>query len=163
MASRSAGFYKCYPLPTSFGVPTIHSGHRCSDEEIGQQIAFLLMQKLGLVFVAVYQSALKLAYVDRLLERIRGLFAEEYIERKYDYITFDATFKKELERAERAAEARSNIHTVGNGSLLNGKVCCTCGSSFTAYSECLVPQTLQHVLSRLALLSSVESRQAAGD
>ena len=35
------------------------------------------MQGLGLVFVAVYQRALKLLYVDALLERLKAEFAEQ--------------------------------------------------------------------------------------
>ena len=35
------------------------------------------VQGLGLVFVAVYQRALKLLYVDALLERLKAEFAEQ--------------------------------------------------------------------------------------
>ena len=38
----------------------------------------LRLQGLGLVFVAVYQRALKLLYVDELLERVKREFATEY-------------------------------------------------------------------------------------
>lgn len=44
----------------------------------------LLLQGLGLVFVAVYQRALKLLYVDELLERVKLEFAEQY---KPDQVT----------------------------------------------------------------------------
>ena len=37
-----------------------------------------LSQGLGLVFVAVYQRALKLLYVDELLERVKQEFAQQY-------------------------------------------------------------------------------------
>lgn len=38
----------------------------------------LCLQGLGLVFVAVYQRALKLLYVDELLERVKREFAQQY-------------------------------------------------------------------------------------
>lgn len=38
----------------------------------------LRLQGLGLVFVAVYQKALKLLYVDELLERVKHEFAQQY-------------------------------------------------------------------------------------
>lgn len=37
------------------------------------------VQGLGLVFVAVYQRALKLLYVDALLERMKAEFAEQVL------------------------------------------------------------------------------------
>ncbi len=36
------------------------------------------IQGLGLVFVAVYQRALKLLYVDELLERVKQEFSQQY-------------------------------------------------------------------------------------
>ena len=39
---------------------------------------WLCLQGLGLVFVAVYQRALKLLYVDELLERVKHEFAQQY-------------------------------------------------------------------------------------
>lgn len=44
----------------------------------------LLLQGLGLVFVAVYQRALKLLYVDELLERVKHEFVQQY---KPDQVT----------------------------------------------------------------------------
>jgi signal recognition particle receptor subunit alpha len=38
----------------------------------------MLIQGLGLVFVAVYQRALKLLYVDELLERVKQEFSQQY-------------------------------------------------------------------------------------
>ena len=38
----------------------------------------LCLQGLGLVFVAVYQRALKLLYVDELLDRVKREFAQQY-------------------------------------------------------------------------------------
>ena len=42
------------------------------------------IQGLGLVFVAVYQRALKLLYVDELLERVKQEFSQQY---KPDQVT----------------------------------------------------------------------------
>lgn len=39
---------------------------------------YVLLQGLGLVFVAVYQRALKLLYVDELLERVKHEFSLQY-------------------------------------------------------------------------------------
>ena len=65
------------------------------------------LQSLGLVFVAVYQSALKLTYVDGLLARVKEVFADNYHPKSYDYITFESSFKRELDKAEqRAASSR---------------------------------------------------------
>ena len=80
------------------------------------------MQKLGLVFVAVYQSALKLAYVDRLLEKVKGIFTEEYSPKKYEYSSFEVAFKRELAKAEKAAEIRPNAMNGTHGNIVNGKV-----------------------------------------
>ena len=43
------------------------------------------LQGLGLVFVAVYQKALKLLYVDELLERVRKEFSPRYKPNCYEY------------------------------------------------------------------------------
>lgn len=43
------------------------------------------LQGLGLVFVAVYQKALKLLYVDELLERLARAFASRYKPDCYQY------------------------------------------------------------------------------
>lgn len=82
----------------------------------------ICLQKLGLVFVAVYQSALKLAYVERLLERVKHLFEEEYTPNKFDYALFEATFRKELEKAEKATEIRPKAINPANGNLIHRKV-----------------------------------------
>lgn len=80
------------------------------------------MQSLGLVFVAVYQSALKLMYVDNLLEKIKGLFAEEYSPRRFSYPDFEGHFKRELEKAEQASESRIKPSQPVQGNLTNRKV-----------------------------------------
>ena len=46
-------------------------------QHVGYVMAQHPVQGLGLVFVAVYQRALKLLYVDVLLERIKAEFAEQ--------------------------------------------------------------------------------------
>ena len=80
------------------------------------------MQSLGLVYVAVYQSALKLLYVDKLLYRVRELFAEQYTPKKYDYVAFETAFKKELDRAEKNADPRSRPGPRLQGNLIHRKV-----------------------------------------
>lgn len=51
------------------------------------------LQGLGLVFVAVYQKALKLLYVDELLERLNRAFSTRYSPGCFEYPEFDATFQ----------------------------------------------------------------------
>ena len=51
------------------------------------------VQGLGLVFVAVYQRALKLLYVDALLERVRADFSRQYSPKRYDYASFEELFR----------------------------------------------------------------------
>ena len=41
-------------------------------------LQYVPIQGLGLVFVAVYQRALKLLYVDELLERVKQEFSQQY-------------------------------------------------------------------------------------
>ncbi|EFN56873.1 hypothetical protein CHLNCDRAFT_21935 [Chlorella variabilis] len=60
---------------------------------------------LGLVFVAVYQKALKLLYVDELLERMNRAFAPRYKPGCFEYPDFDATFQRLLKDCEEKAEA----------------------------------------------------------
>lgn len=64
------------------------------------------MQGLGLVCVAVYQRALKLLYVDELLEAVKQEFATtQYKAKQYDYPKFEASFKRMLAEAEARADA----------------------------------------------------------
>ena len=80
------------------------------------------MQSLGLVFVAVYQNALKLMYVDKLLQRVKDLFAVHYSPKKYSYPEFEGHFKRELELAEQASETRLKPRQQVQGNLTNRKV-----------------------------------------
>jgi hypothetical protein len=64
-------------------------------------------QGLGVVFVAVYQKALKLLYVDELLERANRAFSPRYSPDCFAYPEFDATFQ------------------VGAAPVAGG--CCACG------------------------------------
>ena len=41
----------------------------------------------------MYQRALKLLYVDALLERIRADFAKQYVPKRYDYANFEELFR----------------------------------------------------------------------
>lgn len=59
---------------------------------------------LGLVFVAVYQKALKLLYVDELLERVNRSFSPRFKPGVYEYPEFDATFQRLLKDCEEKAE-----------------------------------------------------------
>lgn len=52
-----------------------------------------MLQGLGLVFVAVYQKALKLLYVDELLERVNKAFSPKFKPACFEYPEFDATFQ----------------------------------------------------------------------
>jgi hypothetical protein len=94
-----------------------------------------MMQGLGLVFVAVYQKALKLMYVDELLERVKAEFALLYKpDTRTKYSSFDQTFRQMLKQAENQAEAMAKrplangvaIRAAGNGVL---KVRSTCASA----------------------------------
>lgn len=60
---------------------------------------------LGLVFVAVYQKALKLLYVDDLLDRVSKAFSPKYKVDCFAYPEFDAPFQKMLRDCEAKAEA----------------------------------------------------------
>ena len=62
-------------------------------------------QGLGLVFVAVYQKALKLLYVEELLERANRAFSQKFRPNCYQYPDFDATFQRLLKDCEERAEA----------------------------------------------------------
>lgn len=59
----------------------------------------------GLVFVAVYQKALKLLYVDDLLDRVNRAFALKYKPDCYSYPEFDATFQRMLRDCEAKTDA----------------------------------------------------------
>lgn len=67
-----------------------------------------LLQGLGLVFVAVYQKALSLTYVEDLLQAIKDAFLEDYTPGSYNYSQFSAKFAQILRDCEtRADKARS--------------------------------------------------------
>lgn len=85
-------------------------------------LKWTLHNGLGLVFVAVYQKALSLMYVDALLERIKQQFAIEYKPDVYDYRHFDDHFKRVLKECEmrsdmakRPSEIRTADATVKKG------------------------------------------------
>lgn len=77
---------------------------------------------MGLVFVAVYQSALKLMYVDKLLQRVKSIFSEQYSPKKFSYANFEGQFKRELEKAEQISETRLKPQQPVQGNLTNRKV-----------------------------------------
>eukprot|EP01026_Neomeris_dumetosa_P052877 TRINITY_DN4704_c0_g2_i1.p1 TRINITY_DN4704_c0_g2~~TRINITY_DN4704_c0_g2_i1.p1 ORF type:complete len:623 (-),score=84.60 TRINITY_DN4704_c0_g2_i1:160-2028(-) len=59
---------------------------------------------LGLVFVAVYQKALTLLYIDDLLECVKREFSKGYQARQLQYEAFDSTFKQLLKECEERSE-----------------------------------------------------------
>jgi hypothetical protein len=63
------------------------------------------VQGLGLVFVAVYQKALSLMYVDELLGLVRDAFTEAYSSSNYNYEAFGSKFNKILRDCEARADA----------------------------------------------------------
>ena len=64
----------------------------------------------GLVFVATYQSALRLTYVDDLLERVKRRFVDAHHDasapERADYDRFEEDFTALLRKAEAGAESR---------------------------------------------------------
>jgi hypothetical protein len=64
---------------------------------------YAVLQGLDLVFVAVYQSMLTFPFVDSLLTALRDEFAKIYRPGVQEYRSFDATYKRLLERAEAPA------------------------------------------------------------
>ena len=84
--------------------------------------AFVL-QGLSLVFVAVYQKALSLLYVDALLEKIRDEFAVVYKPDISRYEAFEDTFKKVLKKCEMEVDVKRKQHlTLKNRPHVNIKV-----------------------------------------
>lgn len=73
------------------------------------------LQGLGLVFVAVYQRALKLMYVDALLERVRADFSVHYNAGRFNYATFDENFRSALREAEAQADAARKPGAIQSG------------------------------------------------
>lgn len=103
------------------------------------------MQSLGLVFVAVYQSALKLMYVDKLLQRVKSLFAEQYSPKKFSYVDFEGQFKRELEKAEQVSDSRLKAQQPLQGNLTNRKVGATlCQRARQNMHECMCSRLLLH-------------------
>lgn len=64
-----------------------------------------MLQGLGLVFVAVYQKALSLLYVEELLQRIKEAFVSQYEPDCYKYPSFETTFQRILKDCEAKADA----------------------------------------------------------
>ena len=69
------------------------------------------VQGLGLVFVAVYQRALKLLYVDALLQRVKADFAQQYAPKRYDYASFEELFRCPLLPLWAAVQLHSGSYT----------------------------------------------------
>ncbi|KAK9832611.1 hypothetical protein WJX81_003505 [Elliptochloris bilobata] len=82
-------------------------------------LKWTLHNGLGLVFVAVYQRALKLLYVDALLERLKAEFAEQYQPRVLEYPAFADSFAAALADAEAgAAPSKREAGAPGKGAAL---------------------------------------------
>jgi signal recognition particle receptor subunit alpha len=87
----------------------------------GYAVKWHLHNGLGLVFVAVYQRALKLLYVDELLERVTKSFAPKYSPDCFSYPEFDASFQRLLRECEAKADASRRPTTVAQtGDKLQG-------------------------------------------
>lgn len=95
------------------------------------------------MFVAVYQSALKLLYVEELLQRTKAVFSQHYTPKQYDYAAFEGAFKRELEKAETrdfaprpVKQAQGNLvqRKVGTRILLSRKAAATgCPAHLTCF------------------------------
>eukprot|EP00891_Asterochloris_glomerata_P006558 jgi/Astpho2/6558/e_gw1.00099.7.1_t len=105
---------------------------------------------LGLVFVAVYQRALKLLYVDDLLERVKEDFKGHYKPDVYDYKQFEETFQRLLKEAEDSTLLSRPVGSGGKGAK-DGD---TDGSS-------LVPSTSQNSFANGA--SGTETEQSGNE
>eukprot|EP00193_Tetraselmis_chui_P012325 CAMPEP_0177780192 /NCGR_PEP_ID=MMETSP0491_2-20121128/17057_1 /TAXON_ID=63592 /ORGANISM="Tetraselmis chuii, Strain PLY429" /LENGTH=263 /DNA_ID=CAMNT_0019299917 /DNA_START=103 /DNA_END=890 /DNA_ORIENTATION=- len=68
-----------------------------------------LYNDLGLVFVAVYQRALSLLYVDDLLDRVVTKFVGEFDPAVHNYSAFNDTFRQLVLEAEKQSSERSKI------------------------------------------------------
>ena len=68
-------------------------------------------------------------YVDKLLQRVKNIFAEQYSPQKFSYVDFEGQFKRELEKAEQIAETRLKPHQPVQGNLTNRKVYSPCSTS----------------------------------
>ena len=66
----------------------------------------------GLVFVAVYQKALSLMYVDALLLKIKAEFEVVYKPDVARYDAFEDTFKRVLKECEMKADISKRQHLV---------------------------------------------------
>jgi signal recognition particle receptor subunit alpha len=70
---------------------------------------FACVQDLGLVFVAVYQRALSLLYVDDLLDRVVTKFVGEFDPAVHNYSAFNDTFRQLVLEAEKQSSERSKV------------------------------------------------------
>jgi len=68
-----------------------------------------LSNEVGLVFVAVYQRALSLTYVDELLDSVVGKFLGEFDVQRQDYSTFNDTFRQLVLEAEKQSAERAKM------------------------------------------------------
>lgn len=75
---------------------------------------------MGLVFVAVYQRALSLTYVEDLLQSIKDEFTPLYTPGMYEYASFTPTFQQALKEAEARAEAARHPLQQKTAAVVNG-------------------------------------------
>ena len=83
-------------------------------------------QGLGLVFVAVYQRALKVLYVDELLEALKAEFPKHYQPKRYDYPAFADGFERLRARLEAAAESKQKGGAQQAPRAAGGRKVCWC-------------------------------------
>ena len=113
---RCGGQSWAEPLGRSLLLVLYCSGTHCRSLRLTSLRHFLTMltpspastpslQTLGLVFVAVYQRALKLTYVGDLLDRAGKAFAPRFRPNCWEYPEFDAPFQRLLLEAEERADA----------------------------------------------------------
>lgn len=92
-----------------------------------QMLKWTFDNKLGLVFVAVYQRALMymLPYIDDLLERVKSEFGATYDSSRYKYDGFEEAFQRLLKESQKQQALKqaeeSNSRSMG-GKAQNGQV-----------------------------------------
>lgn len=80
-------------------------------------LKWVLNNTMGLVYVAVYQKALKLPYVDELLQKSNKAFIAQYREGVYTYRDFDTLFVAMLEECETRGQVSKKIVSIASESM----------------------------------------------
>lgn len=83
-----------------------------------QTLKWTFHNGLGLVFVAVYQKALSLLYVEELLTLVKEDFTAAYQPSRYEYPDFEDSFRRRLRECEaRADEAKRGAQVAARGGI----------------------------------------------